>query len=783
MGGGPRTFPGGLNKWQWKRLHEKKAREKEKRLLDQEKQLYQARLRSQIRASVSDSPDQPEGLSHSPMSPKEHVKLLAERFMKSGAEDLWNHDDGPVHSSPKPDPIKPIDAPIDVRKYIKERNLDDYKNLNFSGNVQQKRGFCDGNLISLRGSLGNVLQKRGFCDGNLISLSGFWGNLEQKRGYSGKVKKKFNYNRNGSSSSDDDVDNVRVIGNMRWPKFTLEGGQMGSEDEGKNSGVKSVRGFMGNATLGNYDVKVTKRRTLRNLEKYAEMEDQGNLTIEEIRQELIERKRAQETQVEETPEMSDQDEFVGSGKRFEDCGISPLTVKALTSAGYVMMTRVQEDTLSVYLEGKDAFVKARAGTGKTSAFLLPAIETVLKSMSSNKAQRVPPVYALILCPTRELASQIAAETRVMLKYHDGIGVQMLVGGTRFKDDQKHLESDPCQILVATPGRLLDHIESRSGISARLMGLKMLVLDEADHLLDLGFRKDIEKIVDCLSRRRQTLLFSATVPKEVRRISQLVLRREHAFINTVDADFPDSNPKVKQSYVIAPHNLHFQVVYQLLKDHISKMPDYKIIVFCTTGMMTSLMYLLFHEMRLNVREIHSRKPQLYRTRIIEQFKQSKQLILFSSDVSARGINYPDVTLVIQVGTPTDREQYIHRLGRTGRAGKGGEGILLLAPWEEHFLEDIRDLPVERSSAPPNDEDTNSKIEDSLAKIDTSVKEGAYHAWLGYYNSLREIGRDKTSLVKWANQFCESIGLEKPPALYRKTVVKMGLKGISGIRVRT
>ena len=250
------------------------------------------------------------------MSPKEHVKLLAERFMKRGAEDLWNHDDGPVHSSPKPDPIKPIDAPIDVRKYIKERNLDDYKNLNFSGNVQQKRGFCDGNLISLRGFLGNVQQKRGFCDWNLISLSGLLGNLEQKRGYSGKVKKKFNYNRNGSSSSDDDVDNVRVIGNMRWPQFTLEGGQMGSEDEGENSGVKSVRGFMGNATLGNYDVKVTKRRTLRNLEKYAEMEDQGSLTIEEIRQELIERKRAQETQVEETPEMSDQDEFVGSGKRW-----------------------------------------------------------------------------------------------------------------------------------------------------------------------------------------------------------------------------------------------------------------------------------------------------------------------------------------------------------------------------------------------------------------------------------------------------------------------------------
>lgn len=147
-----------------------------------------------------------------------------------------------------------------------------------------------------------------------------------------------------------------------------------------------------------------------------------------------------------------------------------------------------------------------------------------------------------------------------------------------------------------------------------------------------------------------------------------------------------------------------------------------------------------------------------------------------------MNYHDVTSVIQVGIPLDRDQYIHRLGRTGREGKNGEGILLLAPWEEHFLDEIRGLPIERSSAPHLDQDMKVKMEDSMAKIDTSVKEAAYHAWLGYYNSLSEIGRDKTSLVKWANEFCESIGLQKPPALFRKTVVKMGLKGIPGIRIR-
>lgn len=388
---------------------------------------------------------------------------------------------------------------------------------------------------------------------------------------------------------------------------------------------------------------------------------------------------------------------------------------------------------------------------------------------------------LILCPTRELASQIAAETNVLLKYHDGIGVQTLVGGTRFKVDQKRLESDPSQIIVATPGRLLDHIENKSGFSTRLMGLKMLILDEADHLLDLGFRKDLEKIVDCLPRQRQSLLFSATIPKEVRRISQLVLKREHAYIDTVGLGL-ETNEKVKQFYLVAPHEQHFQIVHQLLRGHISEVPDYKIIVFCTTAMMTSLMFSLYREMKMNVREIHSRKPQLYRTRISDEFKEMRGVILITSDVSSRGMNYPDVTLVIQVGIPVDREQYIHRLGRTGREGKDGEGILLIAPWEEYFLDGLKDLPIQKCDLPYLDPNITAKMEESMANIDASVKEAAYHAWLGYYNSIREIGRDKTTLVSLANQFSESIGLEKPPSLFRKTAVKMGLKDIPGIRVR-
>ncbi|KAG8374904.1 hypothetical protein BUALT_Bualt10G0044100 [Buddleja alternifolia] len=446
------------------------------------------------------------------------------------------------------------------------------------------------------------------------------------------------------------------------------------------------------------------------------------------------------------------------------------------------MTRVQEATLSASHEGNDALVKARAGTGKSIAFLLPAIETVLKASISSTVKRVPPIYVLILCPTRELASQISAEANVLLKHHNGIGVQTLVGGTRFKVDQRRLESDPCQIIIATPGRLLDHIENKSGISLRLMGLHMLILDEADYLLNLGFRKDMEKIVDCLPRKRQSLLFSATLPKEVRRISQLVLKREHVYIDTVGLGCLDTHAKVKQFYLVAPHDQHLEIVHHLLKSHISQVLDYKVIVFCATAMMTSLMSALLREMKMNVKEIHTKKSPLYCTRISNEFKESKGLILITSDVSARGMNYPDVTLVIQVGIPSDRGQYIHRLGRTGRQGKEGEGLLLLAPWEQYFLDEIKDLPLEKFHLPHMDSIVKAKIGESMGKIDVSVKEAAYHAWLGYYNSISAIGRDKTSLVEFANQFSASIGLQKPPSLYRKTAVKMGLKGIPGIQIR-
>ncbi|GAB2224113.1 hypothetical protein Droror1_Dr00004860 [Drosera rotundifolia] len=472
-----------------------------------------------------------------------------------------------------------------------------------------------------------------------------------------------------------------------------------------------------------------------------------------------------------------------SDTRFDQCPVSPKSLKAIRDAGYERMTMVQEATLPVILKGKDVMAKAKTGTGKTIAFLLPSIEVVVNSPLVSRDQKRPPILVLVICPTRELANQAAKEANTLLKYHPSIGVQVVIGGTKLPAEQKSMQANPCQILVATPGRLRDHLENTPGFATRLMGVKVLVLDEADHLLDMGFRKDIERIISAVPKERQTLLFSATIPEDVRQICHIALKRDHEFINAVQEGSEDTHSQVRQMYLVAPLENQFPLLYAMLKEHIADDSNYKVLVFCTTAMVTKLVAELLGELRLNVREIHSRKSQSYRTKVSDEFRKSKGLILVSSDVSARGVDYPDVTFVIQVGLPSDREQYIHRLGRTGRKGKEGQGILVLAHWEEFFLSSIKDLPITKAPVPSIDPDVRKKVERAISQVDMKSKEAAYQAWLGYYNSNKTVGREKYKLVELANEFSRCcLGLDDPPAIPKMTLGKMGLKNVPGLRTK-
>ncbi|CAL4962607.1 unnamed protein product [Urochloa decumbens] len=444
---------------------------------------------------------------------------------------------------------------------------------------------------------------------------------------------------------------------------------------------------------------------------------------------------------------------------------------SLTARPGVLMACVDSNFYDI---GKDVLAKAKTGTGKTVGFLLPAIEVL------SALPRTTSINLLVMCPTRELANQVAAEAKKLLKYHRSLGVQVVIGGTKLPQEQRSMQANPCQILVATPGRLKDHLENTPGFSTRIKGVKVLVLDEADRLLDMGFRRDIEKIIAFIPKERQTLLFSATVPEEVRQISHVAMRKNYEFINTVQEGDEETHSQVNQTYMIVPLDMHFSILYNVLKKHVMEDAEYKVIVFCTTAMVTKLVAEVLSQLKLNIREIHSRKSQSARTKVSDEFRKSKGLILVSSDVSARGVDYPDVTLVIQVGLPADREQYIHRLGRTGRKGKEGQGILLLAPWEMHFLSTVNDLSLSEAAAPSVDSSIQAVVKDAVRRVEMKSKESAYQAWLGYYNSNKTISRDKARLVRLAEEFSQSMGLAVPPAIPKLILRKMGLSNVPGLR---
>lgn len=295
---------------------------------------------------------------------------------------------------------------------------------------------------------------------------------------------------------------------------------------------------------------------------------------------------------------------------------------------------------------------------------------------------------------RELAEQIAREARALLTFHTNLTVEIVIGGTNIKSERSRLLRG-CDVLVATPGRLVDHLESTDGFAAAMSrSCRAFVLDEADKMLDMGFRPALDRILAVLPAQRQTLLFSATVPQSVLQMTKVALRASHKYINTVSEAEAQTNVQVHQEYVLTTMDNVLPTLVRTVR-HQTRVMGHKVIVFFTTARLTSFMAAIFSAMGTPVLEMHSRKSQSQRSAASKRFFEETDVVMFSSDVSARGMDYPDVTAVIQVGL-TDREQYIHRLGRTARAGKEGCGLLLLAGDEHVLLRDLKDLPLSRAT---------------------------------------------------------------------------------------
>jgi ATP-dependent RNA helicase MSS116 len=486
-----------------------------------------------------------------------------------------------------------------------------------------------------------------------------------------------------------------------------------------------------------------------------------------------------------------------TGNKFADLNISAESRRAMAEVfKYEFMTAVQAETLPLILKGssdhQDCLAKAKTGTGKTLAFMIPTIERIMAAMS-NRSKNRSDICCLVISPTRELASQIGAETEKLLSFHkkEIQKVVVCVGGTNKNKDVRSL-AGTTPIVVATPGRLLDHLQN-GGLAERMARLDSLILDEADQLLDMGFRPDIERILRLLQpsrQTRQTLLFSATIPDSVSEIANIALRKGYNFVDTVGQESEQTHKHVQQQVMITPQELQIQALANILERETNNKP-YKIMVFFTTARLTGFMAELFNSVSsqtgYDVLEIHSRKSQKQREKASDKFRKQKNAIMFSSDVTARGMDYPDVTFVLQIGL-TDRSQYIHRLGRTARAGKDGKGGLLLTDYEEFHMvkKELNDMPLEMIPVPKYERASSAAATgiQNVCKIEglRIAAEQAYRAWLGYYNGhLKKVNWDKRTMVQQGNKWGQQIGLKEQPGIQKRTIGKMGLKGVPGVKI--
>lgn len=377
---------------------------------------------------------------------------------------------------------------------------------------------------------------------------------------------------------------------------------------------------------------------------------------------------------------------------FSEIGLHPSILASITAAGYDKPTPIQAAAIPVVLAGKDVMGAAQTGTGKTAAFSLPILHRLMASANTSASPARHPVRALILTPTRELADQVAESVAVYCK-GTPLRSTVVFGGVDIGPQRDALRRG-CEILIATPGRLLDHIEQRN-VSLAQVG--MLVLDEADRMLDMGFLPDLDRIVSLLPKQRQGLLFSATFSKEIRKLARTYLHDPVEI--EVAARNATASTVTQIAYPAAGDEKRVAVVHFLKTKQLKQ-----VIIFTNTKIGAGRLARALERDGIRAESIHGNKSQLERMKVLEAFKAAEVDVLVATDVAARGLDVVGLPCVINYDLPFNAEDYVHRIGRTGRAGASGEAIALYAPEEEHLLRDIEKLignPIPRGqlNVPP------------------------------------------------------------------------------------
>ncbi|RKM57589.1 DEAD/DEAH box helicase [Butyrivibrio sp. CB08] len=408
--------------------------------------------------------------------------------------------------------------------------------------------------------------------------------------------------------------------------------------------------------------------------------------------------------------------------RYEDSGLDERIIRAVTEMGFEFMSPIQEAAIPVMMEGGDIIGQAQTGTGKTAAFGIPLLEKV---DPNNKH-----LQAVVLCPTRELAMQAADDIRDFAKYMSGIKVLAVYGGQDISRQIRAL-SNGVQIVVGTPGRVMDHMRRHT---MKMKDVKVLVLDEADEMLDMGFREDIETILQGMPEERQTALFSATMPKPILDITKKYQK---------DAKFIKMTPK--EITVAAIEQAYYRVPQKMKEEVLTRLMDYynpaRSLIFCNTKRMVDQLSESLKGKGYLCDGLHGDLSQNQRDTVMNLFRSGRINILIATDVAARGIDVSGVEAVFNYDIPEDIEYYVHRIGRTGRAGKSGKSFTLVGGREMYKLREIEKIchtRIEERRVPGAKEITRVKSQKVFAEVIDIIENGDITSALEFVNQKVEEG---------------------------------------------
>ncbi len=416
-------------------------------------------------------------------------------------------------------------------------------------------------------------------------------------------------------------------------------------------------------------------------------------------------------------------------KLFTELNLSPELLKAIDKLGFEKASPIQAESIPLLMEGKDIVGQSQTGSGKTAAFAIPAIE------KTDPAQR--DVQVLILCPTRELAVQVSEEVHKLAFFKRGIHALPIYGGQSYERQFYGLKQG-AQIVIGTPGRVMDHM--RRG-TLRLDSVKMVILDEADVMLDMGFREDIEFVLQATPAERQTVFFSATMPRPIQELIQKYARDPQQVRIEQKAM---TVPTVEQMYYEVDRRFKIELLTRLIDIHDLKLG----IIFCNTKRMVDDLVDHLNAQGYSADRLHGDMGQAMRDRVMNKFRKSGLEFLVATDVAARGIDVNDVEVVFNYDLPYDPEDYVHRIGRTGRAGRSGMAISF-ASGRENFqirhIERFTNMRIHRARIPTVGEVEEARVNVFLGKVRATLQAGEYKRQDHLVERLLEEGFTSTDIA--------------------------------------